>query len=412
MKNLFFNLLINNASQGLQFGSRWLLNLFLLTTLTTVGFADFTFVYVLANFLLSVFPFGSSVFIINTTSNNKDALLKSIIIINGLFFFTLVLYLLIYLIFKDWETLYFIWLGLVLAYVLSLNLVLFSYYKSISNFIIELKSYIIFSLLLLSSFLTLYYLNNELINIYSVFSVLILSNFIVFIYASNNVITFKTLIKKQYLLHFKDLLYNLKSRLYFGFQEIVTAIYSQGGMLVLYYLLTNETYKTYRSFFIIVAPFFMFSVAFTQVMLNQMKRFKGKKLINVFRKTQIIMLCCSLLLSFVVFSLRDFIFFNLKMTSSHENITSFYLIILILNIRYIFANYEILFIVLNKQAIRFYIMLVSALFNMVSVFILVPLYGLVGAMYVYVLSYLIVLMGLVIIGEFVLIKPEKNKLSF
>lgn len=409
---MFLNLFLNNASQGLQFGSRWLLNLFLLTLLTTASFADFTFVYALANILLSVFPFGSSVFIINTTSNNKEALLKSLTIINLFFFVSLILYIIVFLIFRDWSALNYIWLGLVLAYALSLNLVLFSYYKSISNFIIEVKAYFGFSLLLLFGFVALYYLNDNLLNIYSVFLILILSNILIFIYASNSVITYKELLKIETFQNFKDLVYNLKLRLYFGFQEIVTAIYTQSGMLILYYLLTNETYKTYKALFIIVAPFFMFSVAFAQVMLNKIKRLETDRLLRVFRKIQIITFCCSLLLSLIVYSLKNIVFLSLEMDLTQENITSFYLIILILNIRFIFANYEILFIVLNKQPIRFYIMLFSAVFNIISTFVLVPLYGLLGAIYVYLLSYLMVLIGLVLIGEFILIRRLNRRLSF
>ena len=410
MKTLFFYLFLNNASQGLQFGSRWVLNLFLLTALSTSSFADFTFIYALANILLSVFPFGSSVYIINTKLYNKDVLLKSINIINAFFFLSLLAYILMYILLRDMESIHIIWLGLILAYVLSLNFVLFSYFKSISNFINELRAYIFFSVILLGSFFVIYNLEKDFLNLYSVFTILIVSNLIIFVYSARKEITLSQIINKEHLLDIKDLIKSLKSRFYFGFQEILTAIYSQGGMLILYYLLTNDAYKTYRSFFIIVAPFFMFSVAFTQVMLNRMKRLTGKKLISVFRKTQVVMLLISVLLSVFILLFRDFIFIFLKMDLSNENITSFYLIILILNIRFIFANYEILFIVLNKQPFRFYVMLVSAILNIVLIFILVPMYDLLGAMYVYVISYAAVLIGLVLIGEIMLVKPKRNNL--
>ena len=64
-KQFLKNIFLNNTSQGLQFGSRWLFNITLINTLDIKNYAIFSFVYSVSNILLAIIPFGSSVYLIN-----------------------------------------------------------------------------------------------------------------------------------------------------------------------------------------------------------------------------------------------------------------------------------------------------------------------------------------------------------
>ncbi|MFT7072784.1 MAG: O-antigen/teichoic acid export membrane protein, partial [Patiriisocius sp.] len=57
--HFFQNIITNNASQGLQFGSRWVFNIALINVLDITSYALFSFIYSISNILLAVLPFGS-----------------------------------------------------------------------------------------------------------------------------------------------------------------------------------------------------------------------------------------------------------------------------------------------------------------------------------------------------------------
>ena len=67
--------------------------------------------------------------------------------------------------------------------------------------------------------------------------------------------------------------------------------------------------------------------------------------------------------------------------------------------RFVFANYEMLLVVYDMQRQRFLVMAMAAAISVASIFLLLPRFGLIGAVSTNVISYLIVLFGLLLIAE-------------
>ena len=162
-KQFLKNIFLNNTSQGLQFGSRWLFNLTLINVLDIKDYAVFSFVYSVSNILLAVIPFGSSIFLINEVKSlelSKNKFFDSILIAISLFVGLLSIYLILSPFLneiKGWDLSIY---GIVLGFVLSLNITIFSYFKGVGDFLKELKAYIFFFVSLLF-FIAYLYFNNE-----------------------------------------------------------------------------------------------------------------------------------------------------------------------------------------------------------------------------------------------------------
>lgn len=398
IKDIFFN----NLSQGLQFGSRWVLNVTLIVILDIETFAVFSFVYSLSNILLSLLPFGSPVFLIAQVDGTKKGiktLLESIIVATTLFTLVISLYIgltpfLSYI--KGWS---FSGYGIILSYLLSLNLMVFSYFKGLGNFKKELYAYIIFSSLLLLFTAYAFFVLNTIINVSYIFLVLIVLNIIVLLYA-----ILSSELKSGFIEHirnFKNSTFNFKNmfqcRLYFGLQEIVTAIYSQAGLLVLFYILNEQIYGYYRALFVVVAPVFMITTAISQVVLKHLKTSNDK--MKIFRKIQRYTLLLGVLLCIVILLFRSSVLSFIQIEETSITKIAFYIIIVITLLRFIFANYEMLLVDLDKQRQRFLVQLIAAFVSLTSIFLLLPRYGLVGAVSTNMLSYLVVSVGLIWISE-------------
>jgi O-antigen/teichoic acid export membrane protein len=132
----------NSVAQGLNFGSRWLLNLALARHLLETEFGLFSFVYMLANLLFPTLAYGVNFYLIHQSAAHRQisSLLSSLTI-------SLLLFILLCFLFAaysvwaeaalDYE-LYF--LSLAIGLVWALNQAVFSYLKGAQQFAIEVKS--------------------------------------------------------------------------------------------------------------------------------------------------------------------------------------------------------------------------------------------------------------------------------
>ncbi|MEA1786447.1 polysaccharide biosynthesis C-terminal domain-containing protein [Arenibacter sp. GZD96] len=400
----FKDILLNNLSQALQFGSRWVLNLALIALLDIESYGVFSFVYSLSNIVLSVLPFGSSIFLIGNTNKNHETthhLFYSLTIVSVLFFVALLIYFGVTPFFggiKGWE---YIIYGLILSFLLSFNLVVFSYFKGAGKFKKELQAYVIFSVLLFSITGYAFFAQESSLEIGYIFCVLIGLNCITLLYCflssprkalfylKSNLRTWKT----------RKLIEAFGLRAYFGLQEIVTAIYTQGGLLILFYVVDARTYGQYRALFVLIAPIFMVTVAVAQVVLTHLKKFRGTGLVVVFRKIQYTVMALGVFICVNLYFLRDYAFTLIKIENDSNVYNAFLLLISIVLMRFIFANYEILLIIYDKQKERFMVMFLAAVMGISSIFLLLPKYGLFGAVLTNAISYLVVLVGMVLISE-------------
>lgn len=412
---LIKNIITNNLSLGLQFGARWMLSVILISVLSVEDFALFSFTYSVSNILLSVLPFGSSIFLIFKVKKSGvsiKALIESFRIILVLFVIILIGYLSCTPFFVDEKGWGYIPYGIILSFFLSLNLVIFSFYKGLGDFKKELFSYMIYSFLLLSFIGFIYFKFIKVNYVSIIFQFLIILNFLIFLIIS--LFTFKKfsffLMIIQYF-SIKKIILEFKKRSYFGLQEIVTAFYTQAGMLLLFYILDEKTYGFYRAMFVIIAPVFMLTVAISQVILNHLKKIDITNKIVFFRKLQLYTLLLGFGIIILFFSLKNFIFEYIRIENNQNSVIAFYIILFIILMRIIFANYEMFLVVIDEQKKRFLIMLIAAVVSLFLIFLILPTSGLIGAVSINAISYLIVLLGTLFFSEIKILKYKNQKIG-
>lgn len=406
------NIIINNTSQGLLFGSKWLLTITLLKVLSIETFAVFSFIYTFSNILISILPFGSHIYLISKGTASISGLKElglSINIILTLFFFIIFLYFLFIILGIHYNNKDLILLGILLSFFSSINTVFFSFLKGIGNFVYELKIYTIFSILTLSFTCYLYFINTLSLSI--ILIILISINFLitVLIFKYSPILNIKY-IYEQLSFNYKDLKKSFSKQFYFGLQEIVTASFTQGGILIIFYIISNQDYTEYRAMLLLTAPFALINIAFSQVLLSHLKKVPFNNIGTVFRNIQIpftIAIIIILILFYFLGASIVKLITGLEYTSS---IHKAYLGVLwIILTSFVYAGYEMLLVVINKQKYRFIIMLIGATVNIISIFIFLPDYGIVGAILTNVFANFVVFIGIIIIAERAVLKLVYTK---
>lgn len=414
-KSFLKNLIFNNTSQGLQFGSRWVFNLVLIALLNNTDFGIFAYGLAFSNILMAILPFGSPVYLIGTVTNKNKygELADSLVLIIIIFLISFFLFFLIkYLPFsiKNFNVLFY---GLLLGFILSINTVLYYFLKSTGNFLEEIKVSILFFLLILTFIFYYYVFKNPLPKINTIFNLLILFNVVVTLYLF---IFSKKINTKLIIKNVTNAIQNIKSvikkRFYFGLQELMTASYTQLGMFVLFYFLSTENYGLYRKLFVLIAPIYLLSVSLAQVLLHHLKKSNTKILKIEFRKYQKYTLLGSLLIVGFVFLFREQLITLLgKIKFTQEINNAFILVLFISFIRFIYGNYEMFLVRIDKQKLRFWVVFFAAIIHIISIFILVPKFDLIGAVLTNVISNFIVLLGLLFISEKKLFINENNNIN-
>lgn len=396
------NILLNNLSQGLQFGSRWILTIVLLKVLSIQMFAVFSFVFSISNFLVAVLPFGSAVYLINKAEDSEHGIQELAVSTEIIFFMFLGIMLCfgLYFVFNpSIENAGLIPLGIFLSLIFSLNTIFFSFLKGVGNFTFELKIYSIFSILLFLLTGYLYFVGA--IPVFYLFLILIIINGLMLLLAFR----YSTILRKNEIFKFRN--YSFSSfkkgcshRFFFGLQEIVTATYSQGGMLILFYIISKTIYGEYRALLILAAPFALVNVAVSQVLLSQLKSIPIDKIGATFRRLH---LPFSALLAGVLVLIYFFgktivsTLTGLEFTDSIQK--SYICVLIIIFTSFVYSGYEMLLVAIDKQKHRFLIMLIGAITNIVSIFVLLPKYGTIGAISTNLLSNVAVFIGIVFLSE-------------
>lgn len=141
----------NSVAQGLNFGSRWLLNLALARHLLETEFGLFSFVYMLANLFFPTIAFGVNFYLIHHAARQRNiGTLLSSLTISLLVFVLLAAGFFIYSQIADDPLQYSLYLlSLAIGLVWALNQAIFSYLKGAQQFAIEVKSQLLGSLLML-----------------------------------------------------------------------------------------------------------------------------------------------------------------------------------------------------------------------------------------------------------------------
>ncbi len=141
----------NSVAQGLNFGSRWLLNLALARHFLEVEFGVFSFVYMLANLFFPAIAFGANFYLIHQAATLRQVSdLISSITISLLMFSFFSLLLLGYAVWDQQALDYQLYLlSLAIGLVWALHQALFCYLKGAQQFAIEVKSQLLGGFLML-----------------------------------------------------------------------------------------------------------------------------------------------------------------------------------------------------------------------------------------------------------------------
>jgi len=349
------NIIINNLSLGLQFGSRWVLNIVLLKNLSISEFGLFSFLYSVSNILSSTLPFGSSIYIFkeNTQDGNKNLVINSFIVVLISFCIVVFLYLCLLLFNIKINGSDYMLYPIILGLLISLNIILASYLKSMSLFIKELKVYFLFSILLFGTIFYIYI--KQTIDISRVFQMLILINFItILFFIKISSIKLRVLGFNQSLTNIKGL---FNDRLYYGLQEIQTAIYGQSSVIILFYLLTAELYGTYRALIILIMPISLISYSMSQVFINYLKK-DIENINSRFRKIFLFSFFSALAIFSLYFIFQVQLLDLINLDTKNKDLLILLTILVFLKLTN--SSYCALLIVLNKQKLRFYGALLSS----------------------------------------------------
>jgi len=141
----------NSVAQGLNFGSRWLLNLALARHLLETEFGVFSFVYMLANLFFPTLAYGVNFYLIHQSASQRHigALLSSLSI-SVLLFVLLCLGFAGYSLYAEAALDYQLYLlSLAIGLVWAFNQAVFSYLKGAQQFAIEVKSQLLGGLFML-----------------------------------------------------------------------------------------------------------------------------------------------------------------------------------------------------------------------------------------------------------------------
>lgn len=132
----------NSVAQGLNFGSRWLLNLSLARFLLEQDFGTFSYLYMLANLFFPAIAFGASFYLINQTAKQAEFrhLLQSVLVSLLVFLFLTVIT--ISALWWRHDSLPLSWylLSLLIGLSWALNQACFSYLKGLQQFMPEVRS--------------------------------------------------------------------------------------------------------------------------------------------------------------------------------------------------------------------------------------------------------------------------------
>ena len=349
---------------------------------------------------MAVLPFGSPIYLIGHLNdhNRTEQLGDSIATVLFLFVVGVILYFILFPLNIDHFDLLF--LGLLLGLLYAVNIIFYFYFKSLGKFVEEIKGSLL-SFVLLMGFIGYNQFIHNIADVTQILVFVILINVAVSIY----LLIFSKylhprLILNQVFKSFKNLRGVLKERLYYGLQEIMSVSYSQIGAFIMFYFLVDERYSTYRKLFIIIAPIYLLSVTFSQVLLHHLKKFEGEYIVAEFRKYQKLTLYGAVIITALLFLAKSLILEALgKMEITREISMLFSFVIFVSFIRFVFGNYEMLLVRIDQQQRRFYIMFVAVIVNIVTILVLVPKFDLLGAVLTDVISNLVVLIGLVFISE-------------
>lgn len=267
-------LLNNSLAHGLNFGSRWLLNLVVARQLLATDFGVFSYVYMLANLFFPTIAFGVSFYLIHYSAKKQQI---------SLLFNSLVLSFMVFLLLclaavgidywiNDTVPYYLYLLSLLIGLVWAISQAIFCYLKGRQQFFVEVKSQFIGALslfivvgLLLAGLITELDAMLEAVLVASLLPVLM----------GLNVLwpEFKVGVG-PYLRNFSHYFswQDIRQRLHFALHDVFAIIMTNIPFIFLALFSTLLAVGQFRKLFILFMPITLLPVIFSQVFLSRLSR--------------------------------------------------------------------------------------------------------------------------------------------
>lgn len=361
IKKVFFNTLAN----GLQFGSRWILNLSLAKKLPNVVFGEFSYFYSIANVLFSIICFGANVFLLKSSAYEKEKaarlLLDSHLLSIIVFVITLPVtiffvnnYILAILI----NLLAFLW-G-----VLSNN---FSFLKGLGKFKKESIYQSVYAVLILAFSSVLFFSNLIDASVNRLLLVLIAINFVLLLLSS---FSFYKEIKESvqgYVFDFGV----FGKRFFYAAHELSSILLTNFPILFIGYFFTQEKVAMYKAVQVLIIPVLFISTALMQVFVGQLSAHVSniKEYEQKIKKSLLYIIAIVLTIGFFGYIFSGYVFeFVYENKFDWESTSDLFYVLFLFSLIGILRGFlEASITALGHQNIRFYT--IVCLLFLVSVFL-------------------------------------------
>ena len=269
--------------------------------------------------------------------------------------------------------------ALILAFVWSVNMNLFSFFKGLGLFDKEAKAYFVFSILLLSFLAIASWFNIfNTLDLKWIFISLIFLNLIPTFFGIINLKSLFSLSLNSIFQNIKVSLLkvqkSIKHRFSYGIHELQSILFSNLPFLMIGTLMTANELGQYRAIYILIVPLLILPVIISQVLLNQLTQAKTDMAIfkKTFRKISLytILIGFSIMIFYFLFTtyiLNTIYNDKFDFESSASLLTIFTLTAFIWFIK---SNYEVLLTSLGKQWLRVKVLWLTLILYPVLIFIL------------------------------------------
>lgn len=374
----------NTISNGLQFGSRWIMNILLAQNTTISTFGIFSFIYTIATLIATFFTFGSNLYMLNKIkSHTKNSLsyLHTSIGISILFFSVISLLFFSFNFFTSIDSLYsdYFPYALILAFIWSVNMNLFSFFKALGLFEKEAKAYFVFSILLLlflgvASWLDIF----KTLELKWIFISLTLLNVVPTVIGMINLKNLFSLSLSSILQNIKTSLLevqkSIKHRFSYGIHELQSILFSNLPFLMIGTLMTANDLGQYRAIYILIVPLLILPVIISQVLLNQLTQTKTDRTVfkKTFRKISLYTMLIGFMIMVFYFLFGTYILNTIYKDKFDSETTVSLLTIFVVTafLWFIKSNYEVLLTSLGKQWLRVKVLWITLILYPILIFVL------------------------------------------
>lgn len=267
-------LLNNSLAHGLNFGSRWLLNLVVARQLLASDFGIFSYVYMLANLFFPTIAFGVSFYLIHHSARQQQiSLLFNSLVLSFMVFLLLCLAVVgIDYWINDTVPYYLYLLSLLIGLVWAVSQAIFCYLKGRQQFFVEVKSQFVGALSLLVVVALLF--AGVMTQLDAMLEAVLVASLVPVLMGLNVLWPEIKAGLGDYVRHFSGYFgwQDIRHRLHFALHDVFAIIMTNIPFIFLALFSTLLALGQFRKLFILFMPITLLPVIFSQVFLSRLSR--------------------------------------------------------------------------------------------------------------------------------------------